>query len=285
MLPKVNFKAYFGIFSMLLKGLILSIIIFLLGPGSIQAYEQQKIKDFYLSNFNDDGSRDWEVEGKEAVIYDEHIDISEMEANYYLKEDTILITSDQARLNKNNMDVYLQDNVHIENKEGTTLDTDSLNWQRTQNVVETDDRVKTIRDSMQIEGDGLFADTQLKKANFKKNVEVVLPDKKSEEITTATCSGPLEIEYDAGKAIFNQDVVVTNPQGKLYSDKATLFFNTESKEITKIISEGNVKIIRGNNVTFSQKASYFSKEQKIVLEGRPRVIYYPDSGESMNLFK
>ncbi len=270
---------------MLLKGLILSIIVFLLGPGSIQAYEQQKIKDFYLSNFKDDGSRDWEVEGKEAIIHDEYIDIDEMEANYYAKDDTILITSDQARLNKINMDVYLKDNVHIENKEGTTLDTDSLNWQRTKNFVETDDRVKTVRDSMQIEADGLFADTQLKKANFKKNVEVVLPDKKSKEITTATCSGPLEIEYDAGKAIFNQDVVVTNPQGKLYSDKATLFFDTESKEIIKIISEGNVKIVRGNNVTFSQKASYFSKEQRIVLEGRPRVIYYPDSGESMDLFK
>lgn len=252
---------------------------------NIQAYSQQKIKDFYLSNFKDDGTQDWEVKGKFATIHDNYVDIDEMEANYYAKDDTILITSDEAKLNKENMDVYLKDNVHIENKEGATLETDSLNWQREQNHIETDDRVKTTRDSMQIEAAGLSADTQLKKAAFKKDVKVTLPDQESEEVTTAVCSGPLEIEYNEGKAIFNKDVVVTNPHGKLYSDKATLFFDTENKEITKIVSEGNVKIVRGNNVTFSQKATYLSKEQKITLEGRPRVIYYPDSEEDFNLFK
>ena len=270
---------------MFLRSLILITVLLSFVSIDIQAYSQQKIKDFYLSNFKDDGTQDWEVKGKFATIHDNYVDIDDMEANYYAKDDTVLITSDEARLNKENMDVYLKNNVHIENKEGATLETDSLNWQREQNRIETDDRVKTTRDSMQIEASGLLADTQLKKADFKKDVKVTLPDRKSKEVTTATCSGPLEIEYSKGKAIFNEDVVVTNPQGKLYSDKATLFFDTENKEIVKIISEGNVKIVRGNNVTFSQKATYLSKEQRIILEGRPRVIYYPDSEEDLDLFR
>jgi len=270
---------------MLLRYLILSVFLFVFITADMKAYSQQKIKDFYLSNFKDDGTQDWEVKGKEATIHDKHVDIDDMEANYYAENDTILITSDEARLDKENMDIYLKDNVHIENEEGATLDTDSLNWKREDNHIDTDDRVKTIRDSMQIEALGLSADTQLKKAAFKKDVEVTLPDKKSKEITTATCSGPLEIEYNEGKAIFNQNVVVINPQAKLYSDKATLFFDTKNKEIVKIISEGNVKIVRGNDVTFSQKATYLSKEQKVVLEGRPRVIYYPNSDDEPNIFK
>ncbi len=252
---------------------------------SIQAYSQQKINDFYLSNIKDDGTQDWEVKGKTATIRDNFVDINDMEANYYTEEDTILITSDEATLNKENMDVSLKSNVHIENEEGATLETDSLRWQREQNRIETDDWIKTTRDLMQIESTGLTADTELKTAAFKKDVRVTLPDKENKGVTTAVCSGPLEIEYNKGKAIFNQDVVVANQEGKLYSDKATLFFDIESKEIVKIISEGNVKIIQGSNVTFSQKATYLSKEQKILLEGRPRVIYYSDSEGGLSLFK
>jgi len=262
------------------------IIIFLVFAFiSISAYSEQKINDFYLSNLKGDGTQDWEVKGKTATIRDNYVDINDMEANYYTKEDTILITSDDATLNKENMDVYLKNNVHIENEEGATLETDSLSWQRDQNLIETEDRIIAMRDAMEIESVGLSADTELKTADFKKDVKVTLPDKERKDVTTAVCSGALEIEYTKGKAVFNQDVVVTNPQGKLYSDKATLFFDTENKEIVKIISEGNVKIVQGSNVTFSQKATYLSKEQKILLEGRPRVVYYPGSGEDLNLFK
>lgn len=270
---------------MFFKKIILGTICFLFASLNIQAYSQQKINDFYLSNFKDDGSRDWEVKGREAILYDEYVDINEMEAEYYLEEDVIFITSDQAKLNKATMDVCLVDNVHIENEEGATLDTDSLDWKKEENSIKTDDRVKIVRDSMEVEAEGLVADTEQKKANFKKDVTVTLPNEEGEGVTTAVCSGPLEIEYDRGKATFNEDVVVTHPQGKLYSDKATLFFDTESKEIIKIISEGNVKVMRGSNVTFSQKATYLSKEQKIVLEGRPRVVYYPNSGENLDFLK
>ncbi|NQT28411.1 MAG: LPS export ABC transporter periplasmic protein LptC [Candidatus Omnitrophica bacterium] len=270
---------------MFLRSLILVTILLSSVAINIQAYPEQKIKDFYLSNFKDDGSQDWELKGEDATIHDNYVDIDNMEANYYTKNDTILITSDEARLNKENMDVYLQDSVHIENEEGATLETNSLSWQKENNYIETDDWVKTTRDSMEIEAVGLSADTQLKTAAFKKDVKVTLPDQESKEVTIAVCSGPLEIEYNEGKATFNENVVVTNPKGKLYSDKATLFFDIENKEIVKIVSEGNVKIVQGSNVTFSQKATYLGKEQKIILEGRPRVVYYPDNEGDLDLFR
>lgn len=241
----------------------------------VQAYSQQKIKDFYLSNLKEDGSRDWEVKGREATIYDKHVDIDEMKANYYLENDTILITSDTARLNKESMDVYLKDNVHIENKEGSTVDTDSLNWQRDKNHIETEDWVEARRDSMQIVGKGLSADMELRKADFKKNVEVTFPDQENKTVITATCDGPLEIEYNLGRAIFNDNVIITHTQGKVFSDKTTLFFDPEEKRIIKIISEGNVKIVREENVAYAQKATYHDSDKRLVLEGRPRLIYFP----------
>jgi LPS export ABC transporter protein LptC len=239
-------------------------------------YPQQKIQDFYLSNFKEDGSRDWEVKGDQAIVYEEHVDIEKMKANYYVESDQIAITSDEARLKKGNMDVFLKDNVHISNKDGATLTTDSLNWERGKNYISTDDWVKTSKDSMQVTAKGLSADAQLRRADFLESVEAVFPDQESNEAITTTCSGPLEIEYNAGTAVFNRDVVVTHPQGKLFSDTATLFFDTAEKKIVKIICEGNVKIIRDNNVTFSQKATYYASDQRIVLEGSPRLVYFPE---------
>jgi len=266
---------------MFFKSLIISIFLFFFITLNIQAYSQQKIKDFYLSNLKDNGSRDWEVKGKEAIIHDEYVDIDQMKANYYLKNDTIEITSDEARLNKENMDIFLKDNVNITNEEGATLVTDSLNWQRQNNHIDTEDWVKADRNSMQITAKGLSADTQLKNADFKEDVEVVLPDEESGETTIITCKGPLEIEYSLGKAVFNQDVVVKNKDGTLNSDKATLFFNNQEKKIKKIIAEGNVKITREDNVTFSERAIYYAAEQKIVLEGRPRLYYFPKEDEGI----
>jgi len=245
-----------------------------------EAFSQQQIKDFYLSNFKEDGSHDWEVRGTDALVYDQYVDIETMKAHYYLEDDTITITSDKARLNKENMDVHLQDNVNITNKEGARIITNSLDWQNSKNLIKTDDWVKATKDSMEITAKGMSADTQMQDADFKQDVEVSFPDQETKTPITATCSGPLEIEYSAGKAIFNKDVVVTHVQGKVFSDKSTLYFDSETKAIIKIVSEGNVKIVREGSETFSQRATYFGQEDKLVLEGRPRLIYYPeDSGD------
>jgi LPS export ABC transporter protein LptC len=260
---------------MVTKIIIISIV-FLFAAWDIQAYSQQKINDFYLSNFKD-GTQSWEVKGREAMVYDKYVDIENMIANYYLENDKVVITSDKARLHQDSMNVALQDNVHIKNKDGMELFTNSLNWERDKNLINTEDWVKTSKDSMQIIAQGLSADTQIKKADFEKNVEVTFPDEKTKTVTTATCSGPLEIEYSSGKAVFNDNVIVTHPQGKMFSDKTTLFFDVKEKKVVKIVSEGNVKIERENNVTFADKATYYDKEQKLILEGRPRLIYYPQA--------
>ena len=254
-------------------------IIFLLLFFNFPAYSQQKIKDFYLSNFKKDGSRDWEVRGDEAIVNDDDVDINDMKANYYSKDDTIVITSDKATLNKENMNAHLQDNVKIKNKEGVTLSTESLDWKRDQNHIETEDWVKTSKDSMQVTAKGLSADTEFRKIDFVKEVEATYPDQKTGEPTTVTCTGPLEIEYNEGIAIFNDNVIITHPQGKMFADRATVHFGTEEKKIEKIVCEGNVKIEREDNITFAKKATFYADQARLVLEGRPRVMYYMQDEE------
>jgi LPS export ABC transporter protein LptC len=247
---------------------------------NVNGYTQQRIKDFYLSNYKEDGTRDWEIKGEEAIIYDKYVDILKMKAKYYLENDTISIKSQKAKLDKEDFTVYLEDKVHIENKEGIKLLTDFLKWERKKNRIETPQWVKANRNNMEIEAKGLSADTQFKKVDFKEDVKVKFPDKEGKDFTTITCSGPLEIEYNEGKAVFNKNVIVEYKEGKLFADKATVFFDTKNRKIIKIVSEGKVKIIRDDNIIFAQKATYISDEARVILEGNPRVIYFSKENET-----
>jgi hypothetical protein len=46
------------------------------------------------------------------------------------------------------------------------------------------------------------------------------------------------------------------------------------------VAEGNVKIVRGENVSYSEEAVYTAADRKITLLGRPKLIIY--STEGMN---
>ena len=244
------------------------------------AYAEQSITDFYLSNYKEDGTRDWEVKGQEAYIYDEHVDIDKMQAKYFSPEDTISVTSKKAKMDKANMDVYLREDVKIENKEGMELLTDSLDWKRSDNTIKTDDWVEAKQNSMNIKAKGLTADTEFKRADFEQDVAVSLPMKDGQGAIQVNCVGPLEIEYQEGRAIFHNNVVIDSEEGKMFCDKATVYFDMAGKKIDRFVCEGSVKIVKDENVTFAEKATYWGETQKLVLEGSPRLIYFHKTDET-----
>jgi lipopolysaccharide assembly outer membrane protein LptD (OstA) len=45
-------------------------------------------------------------------------------------------------------------------------------------------------------------------------------------------------------------------------------------KIDKIVARGNVKITRGENISYSDEAIYNAADKKITLSGRPKLILY-----------
>ncbi|MFA6281302.1 MAG: LptA/OstA family protein [Candidatus Omnitrophota bacterium] len=189
-------------------------------PAATEAPSEQKIKDFYLSNLKEDGSKDWEVKGKEAIIKDKFVDIENMDAKYYSENNPVYIKSDKAKINKENMNANLKDNVELKipNKDGTYI--------------------------------------------------------------TITCTGPLEMRYNDGIAIFNDNVYADTQDGKLFADKTTIYFDAKDKTKMKIVAEGHVKIIKDENTAFADKATYTGDIKKVLLEGSPRLIYFSKKNET-----
>jgi len=254
-------------------------IFFALAVSFLSSYAEDKVKDFYLSNYKTDGAVAWEVKGTDAVIKDPDVKITNMAAKYYAPDDTVTVTSDKAKLNKANMDLVLKKNVKIESEAGAVLTTDKLNWQKNKNLISTNEEVQINKNDMQITAQGMQADTQMKKVDFTKDVsaQLIAPDTKGP--ITITCDGALEIEYESGQATFHDNVAVKHEQGALYADTATAYFDKAQKTIARIVCEGNVQIVKDDNTTYAQKATYLRTEGKVVLEGRPRLVYHPKKAQ------
>ena len=252
----------------------------------------QQIGDFSLSGFGDKGKKSWDLAGQSADIFNEVVKLKKVVGNNYAQNDTINLTADNGDFNKKSGVVHLEDNVVITTASGSKLTTDTLDWDRKQQIVSTLDKVNLARQDMNLSGQGAQGQTALKQIVLNKDVrlDIQAQDKlanKKEKIVII-CDGPLDVDYEKNIAIFNNNVKVEKPDSTIYSDKMEVYFTPKqqdntasssgpaaiSSSINKIVALGNVRIIRGENISYSQEAIYTAIDKKITLTGRPQIIIY-----------
>ena len=264
----------------------------------------QQINDFSLSGYGERGKKSWDVSGKTADILNDVIKMDKVVGNMYGVQDNIKLTSDRGEFNKAEGKVHLQDNVVVTTTSGAKLTTDSLDWDRKNEFVSTKDLVNIQKDNMTVVATGATGQTNLKKVALNKDVRLDInqagkdklapPDPKNKIIIT--CDGPLQIDYEKNLAVFENNVKVERPDSVIYSDRMEVYFITGKKsevkdkegqkaaepmsggKIDKIVALGNVKVVRGENTSFSQKAVYSAVDQKLILSGRPKLVIYSTEG-------
>ena len=264
----------------------------------------QQINDFSLSGYGERGKKSWDVSGKTADILNDVIKMDKVVGNMYGVQDNIKLTSDRGEFNKAEGKVHLQDNVVVTTTSGAKLTTDSLDWDRKNEFVSTKDLVNIQKDNMTVVATGATGQTNLKKVALNKDVRLDInqagkdklapPDPKNKIIIT--CDGPLQIDYEKNLAVFENNVKVERPDSVIYSDRMEVYFITGNKsevkdkegqkaaepmsggKIDKIVALGNVKVVRGENTSFSQKAVYSAVDQKLILSGRPKLVIYSTEG-------
>ncbi len=90
-----------------------------------------------------------------------------------------------------------------------------------------------------------------------------------EEATVVT-SERLTFDYKQKFALFEEHVVVTDPQMQLTSDKLLVVFDANNA-VQSLKAEGSVTIRQADKVATSNVATYDVASGKIVLTGKPRV--------------
>ena len=266
--------------------------------GPTIAEGSQQIDGFFLAGYGEKGKKTWDISGKTADIQDEMVRMDNITGNLYGEQENIKLTSDNGDFNRKDGKVHLEDNVVITTTSGARLVTDSMDWDRKNQLVTTPDVVNITRDNIKTVGRGARGEPSLKKVSLKEDVQVdILPvqDKdKALNKVVINCDGPLDVDYDKNIATFNNNVKVVTKDNIMQSDVMDVYFITSTKKdekakpagkdatgfgmagssIDKIVARGNVKITRGENVSFSQEAIYRASDRKITLNGKPQLIIY-----------
>ncbi len=99
-------------------------------------------------------------------------------------------------------------------------------------------------------------------------------------------SSRMEAEKLGDKVTFIGNVTLKKEGMTLSSDSMVVFYDAGTKDIREIEAYGNVVVHKDGRVALSNVASYFSREEKIVLTGDARIIENENQigGDKITLF-
>jgi len=263
--------------------LIFAILSFFCPVARAQESEQQFI-EFNLSGHSQDGEKTWEVKGESADVFADTVRLKNINADLYGQE-KMNLKAKEGKLDKASGDMHLEKDVVATTETGSKMTTNSLDWKRNSNLVTTPDKVKLEKDNLVATGTGAEAKTNLNQAQLKEDVTVEInseDENKKLNKTVITCDGTLDIDYQNSIAVFNKNVKVKDQRGDMSSDKMEVYFDSKTSSIIKIIAIGNVKIVQGQNESYSEQAIYTIEDKKITLMGRPKLILYSQEGAGGN---
>lgn len=231
---------------------------------------QQQVMSFVIDGRSAKGAKQWRLEADYAEIKEEEIHLTNLEADAYGEETTATLTSDRGIYYRDKGEIELMGNVKCVSDNGSTLTTEKARWSQVTNEVTTDDIVHIDSEGMRAVGRGGMANSEKRIAMLMKEIEVMI-----EPGTKVTCNGPMEVDQHKNIAVFYDNVIVEDKDGKLFTDKLTVEMNPETRTMVRAIAEGNVRVKKGNHYTVSEKGIYSNSTKSIKLLGRPRVVLDP----------
>ncbi|MCK5259993.1 MAG: LPS export ABC transporter periplasmic protein LptC [Candidatus Omnitrophica bacterium] len=255
---------------------------FVLGAGWLSAEEpDQKFHGFNLQGYDEKGEKAWNVNGDTADIMGSEIILSNVDANTF-GEQKMNVTAKKGTVDQVSGKMHLEEDVVITSEDGKQLTTDSLDWDRNEDLVTTEDDVMITDERMIATGKGMKARPGLKTAEILEDVTVMIetkPEKKEESQTiTITSDGPMIIDQAESVATFEDNVVAVQEGQTLKADRMEIYFDEGMSGIKKMVCLGNVEIEKGENKSFAKKAVYDAAEQKLTLSGRPKLILITEGG-------
>jgi len=249
-----------------------------------KAPAQQEVKDFSFVQYQEGGGQKWKMSGRSAEVLDNRVNIEHLSALSFGEGTTLKLKANEGVFDKGENIVNLNNNVVMASTDGTKLTTDRLVWDAETKNVSTETSVNIRRPDMSITGTGAVCDVEGKTAELKQDISAslvsgestILSPETGKSQTTITCDGPLELNYKQNRAFFYSNVKVEDSKGSILADRIDVYFNPQTRRIKCVVARGNVKIINGENVTYSDKAIYLVDQGRVILPNRPKLVIQSD---------
>ena len=245
-----------------------------------QETAQQEVKDFSFVQYKEGGDQKWKMNGRSAEVSDNRVDVEYLSALSFGEGTMLKLKANKGIFDKGENLVHLSENVVITSTDGTKLTTDHMVWDAETKNVSTDAGVNIKRPDMEITGTGAVCDMEGKTAELKQDINAklvsdgsgILNSASGKNQTTITCDGPLELNYKQNRAFFHGNVKVEDSRGNILSDRLDVYFSPETNQVKCVVARGNVIIINGENITYSDKAIYLVDQGRVILPNRPKLV-------------
>ena len=258
--------------------------------GTAQNIPTQELEGFNLSGYTEGGRKSWDIKGDKANVNGDQVAVTNVNANSYGDQD-LNMQAKKGNIDKTTGNVNLEDNVVITAESGATLKTDTLEWQRGKDLVQTNDKVSIEDTNMTDQGQGLEAHPNLKEAKLKRDVTANIlsdtKDKTKDNRIQITSDGPMEVDQASQSAVFSENVQALELSSgrRLKADRMQVVFDEDSKKIKEIVCTGNVEVHQGQNITYSDNLVYKADEQRMILTGKPKLLIDPGDRSSRDILK
>ena len=275
---------------------VLVFLLLLLSDVSAQEMDQQ-FEGFNLEGYTDEGEKSWDVNGSTADVMGSRIQLTDVNANAY-GDQKMNVKADTGMVDQTSGEMELHDDVIITTEEGTQLMTDSLYWDREDDLVTSEDDVLITDQGLTVSGVGLEAQPGLKRSQINQNVRALVdmdriderdgsgyqPEKPRRPLTI-TSDGPMVIDQSKNLATFEENVIAVQDDQTLKADRMEIYMTDDMNDITEIVCIGNVEIEQGENKTYADRATFNRLTQKLTLSGRPKLILLTEGEGGITSFR
>jgi lipopolysaccharide export system protein LptA len=82
----------------------------------------------------------------------------------------------------------------------------------------------------------------------------------------------LTIDNEKNTAVFFFFFVAKAPEMTLYADKMLIFYNQDTRTITRIDALGRVKVVDKKRVITADEATYYARDERVIFRGDLQVV-------------
>ncbi|MCK4248343.1 MAG: hypothetical protein KAX15_01030 [Candidatus Omnitrophica bacterium] len=238
---------------------------------------EQALEEYTFNGFSQGTDRRWEIKGRSAEIFTDFIQMFKVKAQAFAEDGSLSVTT-AAREGKMYMgtnNIRMEKDVVITTPDGAIGKTDLQEVQIKKNVK------VTVHDQLLV-----LPVTQTLNEEQDKDIQ----EKEKQRPTIITCDGRLDIYHEKNMGKFYDNVFLDDIGGKVYCDQMDVFIDSKTQSVTKAIAMGNVRIVKGSNISYCQKAVYDLKTKVTSLlpaadpestsesGSQVKLIIYPDEG-------
>lgn len=273
----------------------------------------QEIYGLYLPNYNKDGKEVSVIRGAYTIFLKNRIyrvtkpEIEFLSTSTSNNEDnnqpkSIIITSDFGDIDKTTNKGFLYENVIIRLEEDLKIYTDDLKYLPDEKTINTDGLVTVIGKGMRTtglgfeislseskawikndpemeidsnEGGALFFSQKKADASNLKNKTSIAKGNVAENIFIRS-SGELVFENKKNLATFHDNVRISRGESTIFSDKLSIFFESDIKNVNKLIASGNVLASDGTKTAKGENLSWDAQKQIAILDDDPVAEFFDD---------